>query len=90
VNLIPDNFDARTRAQEYGGGAFAIKDDIIIFSNYKDQRLYKHSIGGRIDTTFLFVRTKNKEMKPALYAYRKGFLEGRLESKASLLTYIYL
>ncbi|KAJ3700209.1 hypothetical protein LUZ61_003914 [Rhynchospora tenuis] len=46
MDLIPENYDARTRAQEYGGGAFAIKDGIIIFSNYKDQRLYRHSLGG--------------------------------------------
>lgn len=58
MDLIPENFDARTRAQEYGGGAFGIKDDIIIFSNYEDQRLYKNSIGGRIDALFIFVRTE--------------------------------
>ncbi|KAJ4817580.1 Dipeptidyl peptidase family member 6 [Rhynchospora pubera] len=46
VDLIPENFAARTLAQEYGGGTLAIKDTTIIFSNYKDQRLYKHSIGG--------------------------------------------
>ncbi|KAJ3695862.1 hypothetical protein LUZ60_001239 [Juncus effusus] len=45
-DLIPENFAARSLAQEYGGGAFAIKNNIIIFSNYTDQRLYKHSIGG--------------------------------------------
>ncbi|KAJ4817581.1 Dipeptidyl peptidase family member 6 [Rhynchospora pubera] len=46
MDLIPESYDARTRAQEYGGGAFAIKDGILMFSNYKDQRLYKHSLGG--------------------------------------------
>ncbi|XP_078157356.1 dipeptidyl-peptidase 5-like [Carex rostrata] len=46
VDLIPENFAARTLAQEYGGGALAIKDSTLVFSNYKDQRLYKHSIGG--------------------------------------------
>ena len=31
-------------AQEYGGGAFKISGDTVVFSNYKDQRLYKQSI----------------------------------------------
>ncbi|KAL5200706.1 hypothetical protein ABZP36_021909 [Zizania latifolia] len=45
VDIIPQEFAARTLAQEYGGGAFAVKDNIIVFSNYKDQRLYKQTTG---------------------------------------------
>ncbi|KAG8076891.1 hypothetical protein GUJ93_ZPchr0006g43264 [Zizania palustris] len=45
VDIIPREFAARTLAQEYGGGAFAVKDNIIVFSNYKDQRLYKQTMG---------------------------------------------
>ncbi|KAJ0984732.1 hypothetical protein J5N97_003088 [Dioscorea zingiberensis] len=43
-DIIPPAFAARTLAQEYGGGAFAVSKDMFIFSNYKDQRLYKQSI----------------------------------------------
>jgi hypothetical protein len=50
---LPENFAARTLAQEYGGGTLAIKDNTMIFSNYKDQRLYKQSIGGRVDKSFI-------------------------------------
>lgn len=46
VDIIPAEFSARTLAQEYGGGAFAVSENMIIFSNYKDQRLYKQIIGG--------------------------------------------
>ncbi|URE38643.1 Dienelactone hydrolase family [Musa troglodytarum] len=46
TDVIPSEFASRTLAQEYGGGAFAVSEDIIIFSNYKDQRLYKHFVGG--------------------------------------------
>ncbi|VAI84195.1 unnamed protein product [Triticum turgidum subsp. durum] len=45
VDIIPQEFAARTLAQEYGGGAFAVQDNVVVFSNYKDQRLYKQSIG---------------------------------------------
>lgn len=44
VDIIPKDFGVRTVAQEYGGGAFSISGDEVIFSNYKDQRLYKNSM----------------------------------------------
>ncbi|KAM0933255.1 putative bleomycin hydrolase [Dioscorea sansibarensis] len=45
IEVIPAEFAARTLAQEYGGGAFAVSKDLLIFSNYEDQRLYKQSFG---------------------------------------------
>ncbi|CAI0558446.1 unnamed protein product [Linum tenue] len=50
VDLTPKEFAVRTTCQEYGGGAFAVSGDTVIFSNYKDQRLYKQSINGRDST----------------------------------------
>lgn len=44
IDVTPKDFAVRTLAQEYGGGDFCIQGDILIFSNYKDQRLYKQSI----------------------------------------------
>lgn len=44
TDVTPKEFAVRTVAQEYGGGAFSIFGDTVIFSNYKDQRLYKQSI----------------------------------------------
>jgi len=41
VDLLPPVFNARTRAHEYGGGAFAVLNDTVFFSNFKDQRLYR-------------------------------------------------
>eukprot|EP00262_Sarcandra_glabra_P005592 TRINITY_DN17314_c0_g1_i1.p1 TRINITY_DN17314_c0_g1~~TRINITY_DN17314_c0_g1_i1.p1 ORF type:complete len:675 (-),score=107.83 TRINITY_DN17314_c0_g1_i1:312-2336(-) len=45
MDITPAEFAVRTLAHEYGGGAFAISGNMIIFSNYKDQRLYKQLIG---------------------------------------------
>ncbi|GER36345.1 alpha/beta-Hydrolases superfamily protein [Striga asiatica] len=44
TDITPKDFAVRTVAQEYGGGAFSILGDYVVFSNYKDQRLYKQSI----------------------------------------------
>ncbi|XP_021856255.1 uncharacterized protein [Spinacia oleracea] len=44
VDITPKEFSVRSCAQEYGGGAFAISGNKVIFSNNKDQRLYLQSI----------------------------------------------
>ncbi|KAK9166848.1 hypothetical protein Scep_002039 [Stephania cephalantha] len=45
IDVTPPDFEVRTTAQEYGGQAFSVSGDIVVFSNYKDQRLYKQLIG---------------------------------------------
>ncbi|KAI3960981.1 hypothetical protein MKW92_017782 [Papaver armeniacum] len=45
IDITPKEFAVRTLANEYGGQAFTISGDAIVFSNYKDQRLYKQIIG---------------------------------------------
>ncbi|XVF74163.1 hypothetical protein PTKIN_Ptkin13bG0038200 [Pterospermum kingtungense] len=47
IDITPKEFAVRTVAQEYGGGAFRISGDTVVFSNYKDQRLYKQSISSK-------------------------------------------
>ncbi|KAL5992679.1 hypothetical protein ACLOJK_013598 [Asimina triloba] len=45
LDITPEGFAVRTLAQEYGGGAFTVFGSTVVFSNYKDQRLYKQTIG---------------------------------------------
>jgi len=45
-DVLPAPFSARTRAHEYGGGAFTVFDGSIYFSNDADQRLYRLTPGG--------------------------------------------
>eukprot|EP01018_Ginkgo_biloba_P036288 Gb_22796 [translate_table: standard] len=45
-DITPAGFNVRTLVHEYGGGAFTVSGDIVVFSNYKDQRLYKQAIKG--------------------------------------------
>jgi hypothetical protein len=50
IDITPKDFAVRTLTQEYGGGAFQISsDDTLVFSNYKDQRLYKQDITDKGD-----------------------------------------
>jgi dipeptidyl aminopeptidase/acylaminoacyl peptidase len=46
-DAIPQQFNARTRAHEYGGGGYFVHHDTIFFSNFKDQRLYRHDPNGK-------------------------------------------
>ena len=41
VEALPDEFSARTRVHEYGGGAWWLHDDTLFFVNADDQRLYR-------------------------------------------------
>lgn len=41
ADMIPAPYSARTRVNEYGGGAAAIADGVIYFSNDADQRVYR-------------------------------------------------
>lgn len=40
-DVLPAGFNARTLVHEYGGGAWCVSDDVLIFSNFTDQRLYR-------------------------------------------------
>ncbi|KAL2652792.1 hypothetical protein R1flu_020920 [Riccia fluitans] len=43
-DITPQGYNVRTVVHEYGGGAFAVGGDFLVFSNHKDQRLYKQSL----------------------------------------------
>jgi dipeptidyl aminopeptidase/acylaminoacyl peptidase len=44
TELTPAPFNIRTRVHEYGGGAYSVKDGVIYFCNFSDQRIYRHTI----------------------------------------------
>jgi dipeptidyl aminopeptidase/acylaminoacyl peptidase len=46
-DVIASPYSARSRVHEYGGGAFAVADGTVWFSNFGDQRLYRQAPGGR-------------------------------------------
>ncbi|MGD1936348.1 MAG: S9 family peptidase [Cyanophyceae cyanobacterium] len=46
ADVVPQPFNVRTRAHEYGGGAWAVFDGVVYFANFADQRLYRQQVGG--------------------------------------------
>ena len=43
--VTPADVNVRTAVHEYGGGAFAAKDGILVFVHFADQRLYRLDVG---------------------------------------------
>jgi dipeptidyl aminopeptidase/acylaminoacyl peptidase len=40
-DVIPPDFNVRTRVHEYGGGEYLVHEEVVYFSNFTDQRFYK-------------------------------------------------
>ncbi|CAN1250177.1 hypothetical protein LINPERPRIM_LOCUS7354 [Linum perenne] len=47
VDVTLKDLGVRITCQEYEAGAFAVSGDTVIFSSYKDQRLYKQTVDGQ-------------------------------------------
>ncbi|HEV7482339.1 MAG TPA: S9 family peptidase [Solirubrobacterales bacterium] len=44
--VTPEGTNARTRVHEYGGGAWSlVADDLVLFTDFDDQRLYRQRLG---------------------------------------------
>ena len=41
TDVTPAGYNARTMVHEYGGGMYLVHEDVVYFSNFADQRLYR-------------------------------------------------
>jgi len=41
TDITPPEFNTRTRVHEYGGGSYLVREGIVWFTNFQDQRLYR-------------------------------------------------
>ena len=46
-DVTPEPYNVRTRVHEYGGLCFWVKDGVVLFSNFADQRVYRHTPGAQ-------------------------------------------
>ena len=44
VEVLPAEYNVRTRVHEYGGRAFLVHEDTVYFSNFADQALYRMAV----------------------------------------------
>ncbi len=49
VDINPESFNVRNAVHEYGGGAYAVRDGVVYFTNWDDQRIYRASADGSGD-----------------------------------------
>jgi dipeptidyl aminopeptidase/acylaminoacyl peptidase len=45
-DVNPPPFNARTRVHEYGGGSYTVRDGVVYFVHFPDQRVYRQAAGG--------------------------------------------
>ena len=64
--LSAAGFNVRSRVHEYGGGAYAVHDDAVYFSNFVDQRLY--------------AQYPNSEPEPLTPSESLRFADGRVDA----------
>ncbi len=41
IEVVPPDFNVRTRVHEYGGGAYVVRDGVVYCVNFADQRVYR-------------------------------------------------
>jgi dipeptidyl aminopeptidase/acylaminoacyl peptidase len=44
-DVLPEGWNARTQVHEYGGGAWTMRDGVVWFSSWADQRVYRLDAG---------------------------------------------
>jgi dipeptidyl aminopeptidase/acylaminoacyl peptidase len=62
TDVLPEGFSSRTLVHEYGGLCYAVRDSVVFFSNYDDQRMYRIDPGA--------VPTAISEEPPTANAWR--------------------
>src|SRR5215212_10422744 len=90
-DVTPQDFNARTRVHEYGGGDFAVRDGAVYFTNFADQRAYRQ----RTETAPQALTPEGKfrysdfaldAVRGRLYAVREGHTDEGGEAVSTLVS----
>ncbi len=90
-DLNPAPFDVRTRAHEYGGGAFVLlADGALVFSHCADQQLYRAAqVGAPValthGTNMRYADTVADATRNRLIAAREDHTHGSIDAVATLV-----
>ena len=74
AEVAPPEMNVRTRVHEYGGGAFAVAGETVVYANFSDQRLYVQK-GGEAP----------RALTQAGYRYADGVIDARPDALWSRL-----
>ncbi len=74
-DVIPREFNARTRVHEYGGGSYTVFNGTVYFVNFSDQRIYKGT--EKSSDVYPLTPSKNKDGSLGKYASLKVSPDGR-------------
>lgn len=69
--ILPKEYNARTRVHEYGGGSFTSHQGTLYFANNEDQHLYSLSPSGTVTD---LTREDNKRYANPLFDAKRGLL----------------
>ena len=50
-DMVPEGFNSRSRVHEYGGGSYAVRNGVIVSSDFDDQRVYRIENGRAVPIT---------------------------------------
>ena len=89
-DLNPPPTNVRTRAHEYGGGAFVALPDGVVFCNYDDQQLYRIDAAGAVRQLTRDVAQRYADMVPdlaraRLIAVREDHAGGDIDAVSTLV-----
>ncbi|MFH2138654.1 MAG: prolyl oligopeptidase family serine peptidase [Candidatus Omnitrophota bacterium] len=65
-DITPADCNVRTRVHEYGGGSYAVFNDVVYFVNFSDQRIYCQSVHGK--QIYALTPEKNQDGSMGKYA----------------------
>ena len=51
ADVVPSDFNVRTRVHEYGGGAYIVRDGTVYCVNFSDQRVYRIAAADPLSST---------------------------------------
>mgnify|MGYP001496742903 CR=1 FL=1 len=73
INAAP--FNVRTRVHEYGGGAYLASGDVVYFSNFNDQRIYRQTIGDELSEPVPVTPEPAVPAVPAAIRFADGIMD---------------
>jgi dipeptidyl aminopeptidase/acylaminoacyl peptidase len=65
TDVTPAGMNVRSRVHEYGGGAYAVRDGIVVFANFEDGRLWRQDVDGAAGARPLTPATEGASLRHA-------------------------